>query len=221
MSFIALKKDSLTDDENKFKSTDCKIFFSPLPQLQEHKYPVVWLDLHLSGDYYEICGKDFRLNFKRQNGDKYVSIPPGRGFRFITNEKIGVKKDVTAIIVNSAGNAVRGLWAAPGKVDPGFCPEQLTLVMINKSKRSIDLKVGDKIATIAFAQVNGECAPYDSIGWAKRRIDNSYSKTRWDRFKNMWNFDLFIKIIYPILIVSVTLAGNYLIQYYLYKMKGR
>jgi dUTPase len=215
MSFLALKKDSLTDDEDKFKSDEYKIFFSPLPDLQAHKYPVVWLDLHLSGDYYEICGKDLRLNFKRQNGVKYVSIPPGRGFRFITNQKIGVKKDVIAIIVNSAGNAVKGLYAAPGKVDPGFLPDQLTLVMTNQSKRSIDLKVGDKIATIAFAQVSGECAPYDSIGWAKRRIDDGYSKTCWDRFKSMWTFDLFIKIIYPILIVSITLAGNYFIQYYI------
>jgi hypothetical protein len=106
---------------------------------------------------------------------------------------------VTGIVVNSAGIAVRGLFVAPGKIDPGFHPNKLTLVVTNYSKRSIDLKAGDKIATIAFAQTSEKCAPTESSGWANRRIEG-YSKSSWDQFNDrLKNIDIFNLIGYLVM----------------------
>jgi hypothetical protein len=110
VNFLAIQKEFLTNDEAEFRHGERKIFFSPLPSIKDIEYPTVWLDLHISSDGYEICGEDSKLKFKKYNGDSCVSIRPGWSLRFTTEEKIGVCNDVTGIVVNSAGIAVRGLF---------------------------------------------------------------------------------------------------------------
>jgi len=216
MSFFALQKDDLTDDEAKFQRGEGKVFFSPPPSLKYNEYPTVWLDLHLSDDGYEICGEDKKLRFKTRNGESIISICPGRSLRFRTVETIGIQNFVTGIVVNVAGMAVKGLTVAPGKVDPGFNPSQLVLVVSNLSKRSIDLKQGDKIASVAFAQT-GECAPTKSRGWADRKIEG-YSRSSWDRFKDrMQGIDIF-DILKTLFIAALVTAFAFLVQYYLRKV---
>ena len=214
MSFLAIQKDDLTDDEAKFQRGESKIFFSPLPSLKFHEYPALWLDLHLSGDGYEICGEDKKLKFKRRNGVSVISIRPGGSLRFNTVETIGIHNVVTGIVVNVAGMAVKGLSVAPGKVDPGFKPSQLILVVSNLSKRSIDLREGDKIAAIAFAQT-GECAPTKSRGWADRKIEG-YSRSSWDRFKDQIHgidiFDILKNLVVAAFGAAIVLLVQYLLR---------
>ncbi|MFZ5631550.1 MAG: dCTP deaminase domain-containing protein [Bacillota bacterium] len=216
MSFLALEKDSITEDEGKFFSGEAKIFFSPLPSSKDNEFPTVWVDLHLSGDGYEICGKDKKLKFEKSNGDFFVSIRPGCSLRFITLEKVGVKNNITGIVVNSAGIAVRGLSVAPGKVDPGFSPNRLTLVVTNQSKKSIDLKAGDKIASVGFIQTSGQCAPSKSPGWALRKIEG-YSKSNFDKFKErIRNLDAF-ELVKSLLMAAAGAAIVLFVQYFLGK----
>ncbi|MCL6447903.1 MAG: hypothetical protein K6U04_07085 [Armatimonadetes bacterium] len=214
MSYLALQKDTITDDETKFQNGEAKIFFSPLPSLRDNEYPIVWLDLHISGDGYEVCGKDSKLKFEKYNGDLCTSIRPGLSLRLITQEKIGVQRDVTGIVVNLARIAVKGLFIAPGKIDPGFSPNQLTLVITNHSKRSIDLKAGEKIAAIAFAQTSMKCAGTKSSGWANRRIEG-YSKSSWDRFKEpLKNIDIF-DLVKNLITAAVGAVIVLIVQYFL------
>lgn len=215
MSFFALQKDDLTDDEAKFQRGEGIVFFSPLPSLKYNEYPTVWLDLYLSGDGYEICGEDKKLKFKRRNGESVISIHPGGSLRFKTVETIGIQNFVTGIVVNIAGMAVKGLSVAPGKVDPGFKPSQLILVVTNLSKRSIDLREGDKIAAIAFAQT-GKCAPTKSRGWADRKIEG-YSRSSWDRFKDRMQGIDFFDILKNLFVAALGAAIALLVQYLLRK----
>jgi deoxycytidine triphosphate deaminase len=168
-----------------------------------------------SDDGYEICGEDKKLRFKTRNGESIISICPGRSLRFRTVETIGIQNFVTGIVVNVAGMAVKGLTVAPGKVDPGFNPSQLVLVVSNLSKRSIDLREGDKIAAIAFAQT-GKCAPTKSRGWADRKIEG-YSRSSWDRFKDrMQGIDIF-DILKNLFVAALGAAIALLVQYLLRK----
>lgn len=223
VSFLALQKNiNITGDEKRFYCNEVKVFFSELHAIKDEHFPAVWLDLHLSGEYYEICGKEAKINFKDNNDFKYISISRGFSLRFKTIERIGIKRDVTGIVVNTSSRAVKGLSVDPGKVDPGFEPAQLTIVITNQSRRAIDLKVGDKIAAIAFAQVTEECVQNKEKGWAnKTPPKDDYSKTFWNRIQDWLRSavsDRVIKII-AILVTTIsaiiTLIGNYII------MKGR
>jgi len=214
MSFLAITKDLITDDTDKFVREEAKIFFSPLPQIPDTSYPILWLDLHISNEGYEICGKDKQQEFK-QNGNSKISIHPGWSIRFKTKEKIGIANNITAIVMNSAGNAVKGLFIAPGKIDPGFRPNKLTLVVTNNSRRSIYLKSDDKIATIAFGFTSLNCAPTDSIGWADRRINYHYTDGLSERFKNRVLSIDFGKHIGEIILVIITVFITLVIQHYL------
>lgn len=123
---------------------------------------------------------------------------------------------MAGMVVNVAGMAVKGFSVAPGKIDPGFRPGQLVLVVTNPSKRSIDLKEGDKIAAIAFAQTSEECAPTKSRGWADRKIEG-YSSSSLDRLMDRLRREDFFDIIKTLLIVAVGSAITLLVQYLLQK----
>lgn len=204
MSFLAVRKEDLTDNEDKFQRHENQIFYSPLPQIIDSNYPTIWLDLHVSEEGYEICGEDKKLEFKRSGKGQTVSIPPRFSVRFTTQEKIGISSSLSAIVVNSAGNAVKGLFIAPGKIDPGFSPNKLTLVVTNNSRKAIYIKGGAKIATIAFVVTSLECTATRSIGWAERKIDFQYSPGRVERIINyLGSFD-YKKIIGELIMVILT-----------------
>lgn len=183
MSFLALEEHEITDDLREFREGSIRIFLSPKPAEGEVEYPSVWFDLHLSDDDgYEICGIDRRLKFHCRDGECIFSVRPGASVRLITREAIGVKNDTTGVVVNSASKAVRGLSVAPGKVDPGFGPNKIVLVMTNHTRRAMDLRAGDKIAAIAFGLTCKECMPTRSAGWAYRKL-NGYSAPWKERFE--------------------------------------
>lgn len=164
MSFLAIQETDLSSGD---AAKGYKIYFSPLPSAAI--YPTVWLDLHIGGDYYQDC-EDDRTRREYQPPDKtgkpWVRIGPRRGVRLYTEERIGIDCNHTAVVTNVAGRAKHGLIVAPGKIDPGFDPNRLVLVVFNQSNRHCTLHVRDKIASIAFAQTTTPCSPTVSRGHA-------------------------------------------------------
>lgn len=151
MAFLTLTADLLTCDN---AATGYAIYFSPSPPTAT--LPTVWLDLHATGDYYQECENERRLKFKPADasGRRYIRIGPQKGIRLITAEQVGLDCLHIGVVVNVASRAKHGLIVAPGKIDPGFNPHPLVLVVYNQSERTILLHEGDKIACVAFAELS-------------------------------------------------------------------
>lgn len=168
----------LVVDQSRLKSGDAAsgydVFFSPPPSQDE--LPTVWLDLHVGGEEFQACEDDHkRRPFLRDDKPQpYVRIRPRRGVRLFTREMIGLGKRHTAIVMNVAGRAKHGLIVAPGKIDPGFNPAPLVLVVFNQSSRVIKLRVGEKIACLAFAELPTDARPTDSRGHALSPVGSDF-----------------------------------------------
>ena len=180
MSYIALTNNDIFDNVDEFVKSGKGVFIGPRPKLNLSDYPAIWFDIHLASTGYEICGQDKFHKFVVSKAGTIVKIRPGQSLRFSTLERIGIKNDTTALVVNCASMAIRGLFIAPGKIDPGFGANRLTIVVTNLSKRSIDLKAGEKVASIAFASASNACVQTKSTGWADKKIQG-YSDTFWAR----------------------------------------
>lgn len=163
MPFLVLDRDKLTSDE---AARGYEVYFSPAPATDE--LPAVWLDLHVGGDEFQACEDDYRRRpFQRDGiGAPFVRIRPRRGVRLFTREIVGLGRRHTAIVMNVAGRAKHGLIVAPGKIDPGFNPSPLVLVVYNQSSRVVKLHVGDKIACLAVAELSAEARSTTSRGHA-------------------------------------------------------
>lgn len=163
MTFLALKA---ADVSSGAVAAGFSIYFSPLPDV--HAFPVVWLDLHVGGDSYQACEEQYRRRaFKASApGEGFATIRAYQSIRVTTKERVGLDVNHTAIVVNVASRAKHGLIVATGKIDPGFNPAPLLLVIHNQSSRPIKLRVGDKIAAIAFAKASAEAAATTSPGHA-------------------------------------------------------
>jgi hypothetical protein len=161
MPFRTISARSISSTE---ASAGFEIFFSPAPD--EACLPTVWLDLHICGDSYQNCENSVPHEFVEdtQNKERYLLLRPHRGVRLFTHEHVGVDRNHTAIVVNAASQAKHGLIVAPGKVDPGFRPNRLVLVVYNQSNRTIRLRSGAKVACIAFAHLQEPAKPTDSQG---------------------------------------------------------
>jgi len=129
---------------------------------------------------------------------------------------IGIKEDVVGLVVNSASRAIKGLSVAPGKIDPGFNPNHLTLVMTNLSKRSIDLKAGhngDKIAAISFFDVTEKCIPTKSTGWGDKPLpQDDYTRTKREMIRDKIVNTDYTQIISGIIVAIVTLILTYYLK---------
>jgi len=169
VSFRAIQQSDLTHGN---AAGGYVIYFSPLPA--EGNYPTIWLDLHIAGEYYHVCeDESTRQEFTQdQSGRKYLRLGPREGVRLYTEERVGLDNNHTAVVTNIASRAKHGLIVAPGKIDPGFNPARLILVVFNQSGRACKLYVGDKIASIAFAQTSGACAATTSTGHANESISD-------------------------------------------------
>lgn len=192
------------------------IYFSPLPV--EVQYPTIWLDLHIAGEYYHVCeDESTRREFKGDHsGRKYVRIGPREGVRLYTEERIGLDNSHTAVVTNIASRAKHGLIVAPGKIDPGFNPARLILVVFNQSGRACNLYVGDKIASIAFAQTSEVCAPTGSTGHATGNMSD-FETRRWQRMSR-WlasrDYSKFFgDILRMLLVAGLALLGAWLTGY--------
>jgi dUTPase len=177
------------------------------------------LDLHVGGDTYQACEDQYRRRPFRASapGEGYVTIRPHHSVRVTTLERVGTNQEHTAIVVNVAGRAKHGLIVATGKVDPGFNPAPLLLVIHNQSNRGIKLRVGDKIAAIAFAKVSGAALPTSSSGHAAaplgsdfeppflRRVGESLRTTDWSTLA--WDT---IKLFIAAVLTMMTLYVAYL-----------
>jgi hypothetical protein len=148
--FMTITEAELSSDD---VSQGFKVYFSPRPPADH--LPTVWLDLHVSEEYYQHCEDDGRRKFvTNANGVKYIRLRPHKGVRLVTSEIVGLDCNHTAVVVNVASKAKHGLIVAPGKIDPGFDPRPLVLVVYNQSNRTILLRGADKIACVAFAQTS-------------------------------------------------------------------
>ena len=149
MGFLTLTEGNVSSDD---PSQGFTVFISPKPT--GDALPAVWVDLHVSDGYFQ--GTDdttMRRSFRtcKSTGNKYIWIVPKSGIRLVTQEQVGCNKKHTGIVVNVASRAKHGLILAPGKVDPGFAPNPLVLVVFNQSSRRVRLWAGDKIACVAFS----------------------------------------------------------------------
>lgn len=159
-----------------------EIFFAPPPSSRD--LPTVWLDLHVWDDHFQDCEggavpREFRTS---SEGERYIKIGARQGVRLYTAEKVGTDRSHTAVVVNVASKAKHGLIVAPGKIDPGFSPERLVLVVFNQSRRSIRLRAGDKIASIGFANISEEAQLTQSQGHHNTALVD-YEPARWQVLK--------------------------------------
>ena len=163
MAFLTLTQDQLSCDN---AAKGYAIYFAPPPKKGE--LPTVWLDLHAAGDYYQECEDEVRRKFEPADSGKgrHIRIAPHRGVRIITLEHVGLDCNHVGLVVNVASRAKHGLIVAPGKIDPGFNPRPLVLVVYNQSERAIFLHEGDKIASVAFAKISAPAIPSLSKGHA-------------------------------------------------------
>ena len=127
-----------------------------------------------------MCGDRKRRSFREDKHGKYVPISAGRAVRLFTREKVAVPICYTGLVANTYSLAARGLVVTPGKVDPGFGPMELSLVIANHSNHGLKLHAGEKVICIGFAEVDGVCLPTHGPGWAKAPVDDD--STWGDRF---------------------------------------
>lgn len=220
MSFLALESADILGEESQLRSASSKVFIYPAPNLRLDEYPTIWIDLHLSDDGYEVCGEDQELEFITQNGKRCISIRPRMSLRLKTIERIGTSRDLTGVVTNVASMAVRGLLVIPGKVDPGFAAKHLTLVVSNLSKKSIDIGVNDKVASIAFAKSTEDCVPTNSLGWGDKKIVG-YTRSKWARFKLRIRSVDFFEVVKSILLGALGAAIAFIIKHYFEKVVGK
>ena len=164
MSFLTLTTDNLSSND---AAKAYQIFVSPAPN--SASLPSVWVDLHVAETYYQHTEDTTqRRTFTKSKTatKKHIWIGAKRGVRLVTAERVGCDTKHTGIVMNVASRAKHGLIVAPGKIDPGFAPNRLVLVVFNQSSRRIQLWADDKIACVAFAQVEGECPATESHGHA-------------------------------------------------------
>jgi hypothetical protein len=181
MALIAITQDVVTSSQPE---KGYAIYFEPAPLSDD--LPTVWLDLHVSAAYYHNCEDEMvrRPFLVSKNGDlRFIRIRPRSGVRLITQETVGLDCEHSAVVTNVASRAKHGVIVAPGKVDPGFKPRQLVLVVFNQSSRVIVLHEGDKIASIAFLMTTAECRPTASRGHANGALPD-FELTRVQRLKN-------------------------------------
>ena len=185
MGFLTITGGTLTTSQPE---KGYSLYFEPSPPVET--LPTVWLDLHVDGAYYHDCEDEKRRKpflVRRATGQRFIRIGPRRGVRLHTKECIGLDCNHTAVVTNVASRAKHGLIVAPGKVDPGFKPHRLVLVVFNQSRRVIVLNEGEKIACIAFLATSSECVPTKSTGHANGILPD-YEDTRLQRLKT-WLFE--------------------------------
>ena len=214
MSFIVVTSNFISSgDAGKGYS----VYFHPSPPAE--LLPSVWLDLHIAGDYYQLCEDDLKKRkFQRSHdSDKaFVRVPPKRGVRLYTQELIGTDTQHMGVVTNVASKAKLGIILAPGKIDPGFLPNRLVLVIFNQSNSSVILNVGDKIAAIAFAQISGECKPTESHGHANGQL-TAYEASKLQKIRNWLTSRNYAGLSYDVfkmlLAAGLALFGAWLLGY--------
>lgn len=185
MTYLTLEHASLNSGS---VSGGYQVYFSPSPPVVS--FPAVWLDLHVGGDTYQACEDQYRRRPFRSSGpgQGYVRIRPHHSVRVTTVERVGLDQDHTAIVVNVASRAKHGLIVATGKVDPGFNPAPLLLVIYNQSDRPIKLRAGERIAAIAFAKLSATALPTSSTGHAQAPLGGDFEPPFFarvfERFRN-------------------------------------
>ena len=176
MTILSMTLEHLTDDRSAFQDDDDLIFFSPIPS-DRNIFPTAWLDLHVASLrdelWYEFCGSNGRHPFKDRDGVRFVPIPPRKSVRLQTMETIGIHTRITGLVAQTYSVATRGLLVTVGKIDPGYSPGKLALIVTNNTSRPLKVRAGDKIVCVAFAQTTGGSLPTTSLGWANTRVEDS------------------------------------------------
>ena len=91
-----------------------------LPRGHLPTMPDVWLDLHVSDDYYQHCRRRQSQQIPDKRGWREVYPPPAtQGRSLLNSEVVGLDCSHTAVVVNVASKAKHGLIVAPGKLIQG------------------------------------------------------------------------------------------------------
>jgi dUTPase len=169
LTFKTIRQD---EHDGLLRTNNYVIHFSPAPPRES--LPAVWLDLHVDGATFQVCGDDVPRPLTESNGGKAIKVKPYQSVRVRTKERVGVNDQHTAFVSNVRSMAIRGLVLAPGKIDPGFSPNPLVLVIHNQTSRAQLIKIGEKVAAVAFAVVDppavssnaGPAVPEDKFDYA-------------------------------------------------------
>ncbi len=158
------------------------------PPIPVTELPTVWVDLHIGEGGWQRCEErdKWRAFQTAPDGRLSAIVRPGRGIRLTTHERVGTDLSHTAIVVNVASQASRGLIVAPGKVDPGFDPSPLGVVVFNQSRRAMRLHAGDKIAALAFVRVPSPAMATISRGYGSVRPAIPAVELRWWERATTW-----------------------------------
>jgi deoxycytidine triphosphate deaminase len=228
MPFITIASGTLTTAN---PGRGFAIYFSPLHRENEDILPTAWLDLHLSGEDYQDCekgGKTRKFNkitIVEKDGEVvryYVTIPSRRAVRLWTEEIIGLNHQHTAVFTNIASRAKHGLLVTPGKIDPGYCPTRLLLVVSNQSTRTVRLYAGAKIAAIAFAKIDTDAKASKSSGHAYGHAypDYEIGKTtellEWWKYRDIKSSDIIKHLLFPALISILLIIFSIVLNSYGY-----
>jgi hypothetical protein len=199
MPFMTITGADLISDD---ASGGFAIYFAPRPPADQ--LPTVWLDLHVADEYYQDCDDETRRKFLTgsNGGPGYLRLRPHKGVRLVTIEQIGLDCNHTAVVLNVAGKAKHGLIVAPGKIDPGFNPRALVLVVYNQSDRTIRLRGGDKIACVAFAQISAPSKATQSKGHASD-IFPDFEARRWRRVVKWMATRDYLAFTYEVLKIAI------------------
>ena len=158
------------------------------PAIPAASLPTVWVDLHIGGGGWQYCEEHDRWRPFKPDVEKrsYTVLRPGRGVRLTTEERIGTDAHHSAIVVNVASQASRGLIVAAGKVDPGFNPAPLGVVVYNQSRLPLRVHQGDKIAALAFAVLDGAARATQSVGYGSAHAPSATGDLRWNQRASSW-----------------------------------
>ena len=97
--------------------------------------------------------EEIEIPEKQKRTKEKLSIPPGERFAISTKEVISCGENYCAQLWLRTSWARKGIICSFGKIDSGF-KGNLTLLGLNASKKSVDIKIGNTFAQIVFEKLS-------------------------------------------------------------------
>tara|TARA_B100001029_G_scaffold151226_1_gene133629 strand:+ start:2094 stop:2573 length:480 start_codon:yes stop_codon:yes gene_type:complete len=108
---------------------------------------------NLTPNGYDLTVEEIEIPEKQKRTKEKLSIPPGERFAISTKEVISCGENYCAQLWLRTSWARKGIICSFGKIDSGF-KGNLTLLGLNASKKSVDIKIGNTFAQIVFEKLS-------------------------------------------------------------------
>lgn len=108
---------------------------------------------NLTPNGYDLTVEEIEIPEKQKRTKEKLSIPPGERFAISTKEVISCGENHCAQLWLRTSWARKGIICSFGKIDSGF-KGNLTLLGLNASKKSVDIKIGNTFAQIVFEKLS-------------------------------------------------------------------